>query len=568
MKSLIFKKLVLLSDLEQKGIELKFHKKINVVVGSDNSVGKSTLVKNLFWALGCEPYFDDVWKNADCKSLIEFSINGIDYKIARHGQRIFLSEAGKPYKVFSKLTGDYAKEFSRLVNFNAILTDRNKAAVSTPPPAYYFLPFYIDQIKSWSSAWAGFDKLGQYDNWKKDIIPYHCGAFDEEYFHISDEIHAIEMQKEDVETKIDRIDTAISVVNEFIPQITTTIDVTEFNEIRKELEDDLADLHIVQEDLFEEVATLKAEKMHLERQLKIAEESLNEVELDYEFALKNSEQAEMECPTCGTLHDNTLVERFSILQDNDQAEQICIRIGAEIEKVDHELNLKSQDLNDIKVQIDKLNKKFYKDEKDTRFTLSSILDSVASHSVKYKVESSRKENADNLVTLSKNKRKIQTERTKSVRKHKKEVFDKFRELFPKYVTKLGATGVNTNSINSPTTHGKVSNSGGAAEGTRAMLAYYVAIYNLASLYNESALAPLVIDTPNQHEQARDHYKAIVRLLLENTPEEAQIFLCGMDDKALKPIKNQGKVFELSDLRSLLQKTQYKKAKEHIGSVFA
>jgi len=568
MKNLIFKRLVLLSDLEQKGIELEFHKKINVVVGNNNSVGKSTLVKNLFWALGCEPYFDDVWKNADCKSLIEFSIGDVDYKIARHGQRIFLSEAGKPYKIFSKLTGDYAIEFAKLVNFNAILTDRDKAAVSTPPPSYYFLPFYIDQIKSWPSAWAGFDKLGQYASWTKDIIPYHCGAFDKEYFHISDEIHTIEMHKEDVEKKIDRIDTAISVVDEFIPQITTTVDITEFDEIRKELEEDLIELHVVQEDLFEEVATLKAEKMHFERQLKIAVESLNEVELDYDFALQNSDQVEIECPTCGTLHDNTLVERFSILQDNEQAEQICIRISADIEIIDNILSGKTQDLDDIRLQIDKLNQKFYKDEKDTEINLSSILDSVASNSIKYKVKESRKDNADSLVTLSKNKKKIQQERTKSFKSHKKDVFDKFRELFPKYVTKLGAIGVNTDAISSPTAHGKVSNSGGAAEGTRAMLAYYLAVYNLADLYNESALAPLVIDTPNQHEQARSHYKAIVKLLLENTPTESQIFLCGMDDKALESIKKKGKVFDLSTLRSLLQKGKYKSAKASIGSIFA
>ena len=59
MKGLQFQRLVLLSDSKRLANQFTFPKRLNLVTGSDNSIGKSTLVKNLFWAIGCEPHFDE-----------------------------------------------------------------------------------------------------------------------------------------------------------------------------------------------------------------------------------------------------------------------------------------------------------------------------------------------------------------------------------------------------------------------------------------------------------------------------------------------------------------------------
>ncbi|WP_064435239.1 hypothetical protein [Pseudoalteromonas neustonica] len=567
MKSLIFKKLMILSEQEQKGIQLTFDKKINVIVGTDNSVGKSSLVKNLFWALGCNPYFDDAWKGAESKTVIEFSVNEMDYICARDDSRIMLAERGKPFKVYSKITGDYAEAFASIVGFNALLPARDSNVASIPPVAFYFLPFYIDQKRGWIEAWDSFSDLRQYARWTNDIIPYHCGAFTKEYFQFTDEMYGVERKKADVSDEVTRIDTAISVVDEFIPQITTTVDKEELAEIKVELEKDLVDLHSFQEVVFEEVANLKANRKHQEIQLRIAETSFKESELDYNFALKRSSEVELECPTCGTNYDNTLVDRFSLLQDQEQSKQVCFRIQSEIELLDAELSEKLEEFNNIKGRIDELNKKYYREEKETKFDLSTILDSVAAHSVRYRVESSRQENIVKLTDLSHKKKELMADRTKAVKERKKESFNKFKEIFPALVSKLGAHGVKTSVIKSPMSHKKVAISGGAAEGTRALLAYYISVYNLSYLFSETALAPFVVDTPKQQEQAEIRYEVIVESLLENIPEEGQVFLCGMDDPALEPMSSQGKTFYLKNERSLLREEEYNSVKKQIGGIF-
>ncbi len=567
MKSLIFKKLMILSEQEQKAIQLTFDKKINVIIGADNSVGKSTLVKNLFWALGCNPYFDDAWKGAESKTVIEFCVDEIDFICARDDSRIMLAEKGKAFKVYSKITGDFAEDFSSIVGFNALLPTRDSNIASIPPVAFYFLPFYIDQKRGWVEAWDSFNDLKQYARWTNDIIPYHCGAFTKEYFQFTDEMYAVERDKTHVSGEVTRIDTAISVVDEFIPQITTTVNKEELDEIKVELEKDLAELHSFQEVVFEEVANLKANRKHQEIQLRIAETSLEESELDYEFALEHASEVELECPTCGTNYDNTLVDRFSLLQDQEQSTQVCLRIISEIAVLDDELSEKLEELESVKGKIDVLNKKYYREEKETKFDLSMILDSVAAHSVRYRVESSRQDNIVKLNDLGTKKKGLAADRTKAVKERKKESFDKFQEIFPALISKLGAHGVKTSLIKSPMTHKKVAISGGAAEGTRALLAYYLSVYNLSYLFSETALAPFVVDTPKQQEQAEIRYEVIVESLLDNIPDVGQVFLCGMDDPALEPMSAKGKTFYLKGERSLLKEEEYKVVKKQMGGIF-
>lgn len=38
---------------------------LNLITANDNSVGKSTLLKLIFWGLGCEPELDTTWNSQE-----------------------------------------------------------------------------------------------------------------------------------------------------------------------------------------------------------------------------------------------------------------------------------------------------------------------------------------------------------------------------------------------------------------------------------------------------------------------------------------------------------------------
>ena len=73
---------------------------------------------------------------------------------------------------FDKITGGYAMKFAELLSFKALLPNRATGMLETPPPAYYFLPFYIDQKRAGVQLGIIFESLGQYETWKQTINKY------------------------------------------------------------------------------------------------------------------------------------------------------------------------------------------------------------------------------------------------------------------------------------------------------------------------------------------------------------------------------------------------------------
>ena len=566
MKSLIFKKLTIISDLQKKAAQFEFSDRYNLIIADGkNSVGKSSVVKNLFWCFGCDPRFDPKWKSLNCKVLLEFSVSGKSYWVARDTNRFFLSEDGRKYKIFSSIGGKFSEKISEILNFNALLPEREDEKVVVPPPSFYFLPFYIDQKQSWANAWNGFDRLGQFKDWKKVIIPYHTGMIKKDYFDVTEEIYATKREKTFVKVEIEQYDTAIGVVDEFVPPIETTLSIDEFSKIQEELKNDILKLHQTQELLFEELASFKADKAHLQSQLYIAEEAVSDLQKDYDFAESSGD--ELECPTCGVVHDNSLVSRFSILKDKEQAEQVVKRLTKEFKKSDKQVSTKESELLTVREKITELNDKYYQSDKGESISLQNILDSVAAHSVKHKVESHKNTKHIEFNSLDKKEKELTKGRAENSKSSRKSVRERFQELFPSYTAKLKAFGVDSGKIKSPENHSKVAQSGGGAESTRAMLAYYISVYNLIAEYGEEVVGPLVIDTPNQHEQAAKHYQSIVSLIMNDTPSKSQIFLCGMDSEKLSLMKESGKIIKLEKEHSLLQSSIYEEASDSIHWIF-
>ncbi len=244
-----------------------------------------------------------------------------------------------------------------------------------------------------------------------------------DFFDLTEEIYSTKKEKKILENEINQYDTAISVVCRFVPSIETTLNVDEFSKIQEELKNDILKLHQDQEIIFEELSSAKADKAHLQSQLIIAKTAVSDLQKDYEFTESSDE--EIECPTCGTIHDNSLVSRFSLLKDKEQAEQIVQRLSKDYKKSEKEVDNKEFDLSKIREKISALNNKYYQSDKGENISLQNILDSVAAHSVKNKVEvyrdSKEKEHHD-LDSKEKELVKIRVKESKTARKSVKERF--------------------------------------------------------------------------------------------------------------------------------------------------
>lgn len=562
MKSLKFIQLLVLSNSTKSANQFKFSKNLNLVTASDNSVGKSTLLKLLFWGLGCEPELDTTWNAQDSKTIVDFEIDSNKYRVKRYKNQISIKDENSEYDEFQKITGDYSKTFAELVGFNALLPNQNSGLLETPPPAYYFLPFYIDQKRSWAKAWDNFDNLGQYRNWKPTIIKYHVGLLKPEHFEIESEKTDKKETQKIIESEVVKIDTTLEVIEDFIPQsVNTVTTIDAINRITDSIKKDLGFLQQSQEELLHTMAIYHSERTYLYQQKIMTEKLTSEIDKDYKFSVENIEEDEVECPLCGVIHENSIVNRASIMTDKAQAENQLVEILNSIEKVDKKISSNERKLEIVKSQISEINEKYViEDENESQIDFNQIIESVAGNSIKTNVTQTKNQRQVEIKNIEEEIKGLKKEQKKLTTPEEIEnIQNTFNSILSKYIDRLDAEAVNLSEINSPLDYNKVIKEGGAAEGARAILAYYLTIFSMVEKYGNEVKSPLVIDTPNQQEQSHTNYEKIVTILTDDMLNNNQVIMSAMENEQLKPFAEKAWVITLDETK-LLQKEKYEEIK--------
>ncbi len=556
MKKMIFKQVTIISDSLKCGGQFELSPKLNLITGDDNSIGKSTLAKILLWAVGCDPHFDTTWTALDILALVEFNIGEDSYATARKGNQIWL-KTGSVWQTFPKITGDYSKEFAKLVDFKALLPSReDSASLEVPPPAFFFLPFYLDQRESWSRAWTSFSGLVQYSNWQRTIIECHTGYLTDRHFDIEQQIASKSDIKRDAAQVVGRIDTTLSVMSEFVPSSKRLLAATsaEIDFLISNITNSLSELQAEQETIFSDLAKLQIDKEHTSSQLNIVEKAIVSLENDYIFSVENIAGDVLNCPICGTEHDNSLVNRSSILADKDSATELAASLTASLSKITESIDKNKIKLNATKSKIFEIESLIASQlpsvEDTTTDESTSFIEGLASIAVQRRVEQTRDKNSMIIKNVERENRAYKKQQKEILSKDKKEAMnDEFMFKLRKYISKLKADGVNLSQVKSPTDYKKLYGSGGAAESVRGLLAYYLAILQQIYKYKTVA-APFIIDTPNQHEQVNQSYAEILTILKSDISQQSQIILCAMDRKDLSDFKEDAKVITLTEKKLL------------------
>ncbi len=564
MSHLRFRQLLVISNSAKSANQFQFER-LNLITADDNSVGKSTLAKLLFWGLGCEPEFDTTWATFDCSTIIIFSIENREYEIKRYKNSISLKEQNTIVH-FPKITGDFSVKLAEIVGFKALLPNQKTGELETPPPAYYFLPFYIDQKRSWSRAWDNFNNLGQYRSWKKTIIKYHVGLLTSDYFELEIEKAIKKNNKTTLNSEVDKINSTLEIVESYLPPATiATFVKNDFDDITVEIEKDLEELSIQQENVFDKYSTLQITKSHLEHQKLIAEKLIQELDKDYVFAVENIQEDHLKCPLCGTNYENSIENKTSILTDKSQAEDQLDNINYDLVITNRKLANTSNELDQIRKKIDNLSDKYLKKDDNEHFTFSNLIESIGGHSIKKSVSESRDSKLGSIQDLDRDIR-LATKSQKNLyqQDYIDDINGDFHSFLSSHIKSLDAQAVNLSQVISPLSYSKIISEGGAAENSRAILAYYIAIFSLVEKYKNEVVSPLVIDTPNQQEQSENNYSNIVNLILNKISKNNQVIICAMTNPQLAPLAQVAHIIKL-DNSKLLDPKQYVKIKKVFDS---
>jgi hypothetical protein len=548
MPSFILDEILLYSTTERKARRVSFAPTRTIVIGS-NDTGKSSLLKSIYHTFGAEPtVVHSSWKAAGVVSMVRFSIDGLRFALLRRGNYFTLFDAGdEAIAGFNSVTRGIGPFLGDLCRFNVRLTSRQGEPV-VPPPAYFFLPYYIDQDTSWQSNWAAFARLNQFPNWRRDIIEYHTGIKPDEYYilkHESDRLTE-EVSQRGIELKVLR--RVQMELKERLARAAFDLDIEAF---RKEVDELLAECQGLQElenGFKEKLSELRQRESTLNAQLSIVENAINEMRKDMKYAREIAVEHEVECPTCGAVYANGFAEQFAIADDEDRLLELRLQLSRELESLAVEIESTNERFTHNHRLIGKIQQVLEKKQSEVK--LHDVIVSEGRKEVRQIIDHQVADSSGEIARKKLRIKEIQ-DRLKNLvsGERREEILNFYRTRMDRFLEYLEVSNLNTKDYHDIATSIREMGS----DLPRALLAYYFSILFTIKRYSPATFCPIVIDSPNQQAQDNIRLRKMLSFIRDHQPPGSQLVL-GVED--LRGIEFDAKFIFLTRHNSLMLEDEF------------
>lgn len=552
MKILVFKKLSLMSSLEKSARVIEFDPKVTVVKG-ENSTGKSSLMKSIYWALGADPATQhDSWKALNISALLEFYIDEDRYFAVRNGGRIGLfNSRGKCEIATGRMTREFAPILSKRLSFNLKLKARDGKS-EIPLPAFCFLPFYVDQDRGWQNPMQSFDRLSQYKNWHNETIAYHAGIRPKEYYELIGSKSELEVKKSEISSEERALKRAYEKVVSSRTIRPLTPNMEKFHKAVGEFLSQLKALDSDRLKITSHLSKLSSKKASLEKQSAIAKAALSELDKDYKF-IRDQFSETIECPTCGSEHENSFANRYSIMEDGEECRNFLIETREEIDVIDKKMNSLNSELGQNNFRKERINNLL--EQERGKLKLKDVIAAEGEQRAREVLKEELQELQKVINEINEDIKKVKDNlNIFNDPERKKVIYDFFSGHMQKNLRKLDV--MNLPESDYKTIKSKVHDTG--SNQPRAVLAYYFAFLNTLMKFSSSPICPLVLDTPNQQDQDSINSKKIIEFIFKSCPEQCQLILGTV---SLQGVENPGKTICLNEKHSILRKSEYENVAE-------
>src|SRR5699024_10471207 len=280
-------------DYENKvANKFSFSKNSNIITSNGTTVGKSSLIKSLYYTLGFEiKQFPHGWNIKTMRFRLDITINESTYSIIRDNSLFYISDTEKPFNL---------KEFSAWMQEKLSIDMKLKLKRSTSKElssvyaTEVLSPYYLDQDKSWNGYLFRntSDSLGRYSNIPSDILEYVLGISNEEILEKQNEKSKKQGQINQTKSKIEVLD----VLQEEYAEKTKMIDSSPYDieELKESFQNNLNRLSRVSNEISARKKKIFSKKTELDLI------SQDNVELEKIMAInkKTYREVELECVHC------------------------------------------------------------------------------------------------------------------------------------------------------------------------------------------------------------------------------------------------------------------------------
>lgn len=204
MSKLVFKTLYIFSSVEKKAKVVSFSAGTNIITSSSvdgTKRGKSLITKCLYHTMGADCFFEPIWEDKDKTYILNFEIDGCEYYMYRCSSLFKLFDSNKNVIFKTIHRNELGEKLKSIFNFAVQLPKRGEEKLEITPPAYSYLLYFLDQDRILGTQFASFDNLGQYPDFKENVLYYHFGAFDERYYEIERQLEWVHEEIKNTEKK-------------------------------------------------------------------------------------------------------------------------------------------------------------------------------------------------------------------------------------------------------------------------------------------------------------------------------------------------------------------------------
>lgn len=350
--------LKIIDYISKTATSYSFSSGTNLIVSDGNKIGKSSLVKSIYYTLGFDiKQFPSGWNVKD--KVFQISIK----TASGHSHRI--TRQGDTYKVDSESTPltskDYSKWFQNILGTDMQLPNTVTKELHSAYSSALLLPFYIDQDDSWDGVtYRGVsDTLGQYSDIPKVIFEYLFSISDIEVQKLKNELTKLTKKIGNCGDTIDNLSRVLSGYKEKVSEIPEVQEID-----REKLNEEIKHYLDILNKYTEETSTYRIKLVKKSEQLDFQKQDYEELNQLLKMSENRFKEIECECKYC---HSKLTTEQsLTRLGLNNNVFEITIlkdKVFQKIQSLENDIDelnfLKSQ----ADLQINYLNKRINNSKK-------------------------------------------------------------------------------------------------------------------------------------------------------------------------------------------------------------
>ena len=506
---------------------MEFDPEMTLITGA-NQLGKSRILKSIFYALGAEVNFGPKWAAVQAKVILYVNFNARECIFFRDDSLVSIIDSETKELIFKsrKITMELGPYLAKIFNFNLKLIQSSSKIRATPTPAFIYLPYYIDQEQGWINLFSSFTKLAQYSDWKRDFIDYHTGLRGSDYYSAKSE-------SENFSRKIDELNKELIVSEtmreKLLSEISNVGELIDMEKFKEEMTFMLIEINVLNTKAGKvkiDLAKLNEELLDIDQQRLIVAASLNELTADYKHLLGSPEK--VECPTCGQMHEQDFMQRFSIARDEER----CVDLLAELDFDRSKINMKLEDGQGDYVKLIETSKRIQArmEIKKDNISLEDLVEARCDRRVAEILLKQISQLNDSIAKFEIEKKKIQKTIASFIDPARLEQISSFmKDRISSHCISMSVASIPDASyrglmVNAPTD---------GSETPRAILACFYGYLETINKYGNSIKLPIVIDSPLQQEQDDENVLGILKFLSNNPIPNHQIVIGTVSDCGVK-----------------------------------